>query len=225
MSGAAPSGVRRVGVKVCGIRDEVGLDAAIDAGVDWVGFVFFARSPRVVTPREASRLHARLQGRIPSVGLFVEPDDAEIALVLETVPLEILQLYTDPDRAAAVRARFGLPVWLAHGVSGREQLPRESRADGLVIESRPPRDANRPGGNGVAFDWSILAGWSAPAPWLLAGGLTADNVGSAIAASGAPAVDVSSGVESRPGQKDADLIRRFVSAARGGPGAVSSPAG
>lgn len=216
MSRAASTGAQQVKVKICGIRDETGLDAAIEAGADWVGFVFFARSPRVVTPEQALRLHDRLQGRMPAVGLFVEPDDAAIARVLETVRIEILQLYTDPERAAAVRDRFGLPVWLAHGVSTQEQLPRTSRADGLVIESRPPRDADRPGGNGVAFDWSILRAWSAPAPWLLAGGLTPDNVTQAIALSGAPAVDVSSGVEARPGEKDAELIRRFVSAARGG---------
>ena len=215
MSNPGQAGVSRVGVKICGIRDEVALDAAIEAGADWIGFVFFARSPRVVTPAQASRLRDRLDGRMPAVGLFVEPDDAEISRVLETVPLEILQLYTNPDRAAAVRDRFGLPIWLAHGVSSVGQLPLTSRADGLVIESRSPQDADRPGGNGLAFDWSILKGWSAPAPWLLAGGLTSHNVASAIAASGAQAVDVSSGVELRPGVKDAGLIRRFVSAARG----------
>ena len=209
------SGMPPVGVKICGIRDEAGLDAAVEAGADWVGFVFFARSPRVVTPVQAAKLHDRLQGRVPAVGLFVEADDAEIARVLETVPLEILQLYTDPDRAAEIRARFGLPVWLAHGVSGREQLPQASHADRLVIESRPPQDSDRPGGNGVAFDWSILRDWPAPAPWLLAGGLTPGNVAGAIAASGARAVDVSSGVETRPGVKDPGLIRRFVNAVRG----------
>jgi phosphoribosylanthranilate isomerase len=115
-----------------------------------------------------------------------------------------------------LRARFGVPVWRAVGVAGQGDLPAGADgADGFVVEPKPPRGATRPGGNAVALDWSMLAGWRAPAPWLLAGGLSPDNVAEAIAASGAAAVDVSSGVESRPGVKDAALIRAFVAAARG----------
>jgi phosphoribosylanthranilate isomerase len=207
--------VARTGVKICGIRDEAALDAAAEGGADWVGFVFFARSPRVVAAPAAAALQRRLGGRATSVGLFVSPTDDEIARTLDAVPLDILQLYTDPDRAAVLRDRFGLPVWLAHGVRGRDELPRATALDGLVVEARAPDGADRPGGNGVRFDWSITRDWTAPSPWLLAGGLTPDNVRAAIGASAAPAVDVSSGVEHAPGEKDPVLIRRFIAAARG----------
>lgn len=207
--------MHRTGVKVCGVRDVPALEAAAEAGADWIGFVFFARSPRAVTGAAAAALHRTLAGRSRSVGLFVAPDDDEIARVLDAVPLDILQIYAAPDRALALRDRFGLPVWLAQGVRHRDELPATTRLDGLVVEAKPPAGADRPGGNGVPFDWSIARGWAAPVPWLLAGGLTPDNVAAAIAASGAPAVDVSSGVERAPGDKDPALIRRFVAAARG----------
>jgi len=206
----------RTKVKICGIRDEPALDAAVDAGADWVGFVFFARSPRCITPQEAVILHRRLDGKAAAVGLFVEPEEADIERILQLVPLDILQLYTTPERARFLRSRFGRPVWLAHGVSRQDQLPTTHGPDGLVVESRAPDDASRPGGNGLSFDWSILQGWQAPVPWLLAGGLTPGNVGEAIKRSGATAVDVSSGVESSPGCKDPALIRRFVKSARAG---------
>lgn len=206
----------RIKVKICGICDEPALDAAIDAGADWVGFVFFARSPRCITPQDAAILHRRLDGVASAVGLFVEPEEADIERVLQQVPLDVLQLYTTPERAASLRSSFGRPVWLAHGVGRRDQLPATHSLDGLVIESRPPEDASRPGGNGLSFDWSILRGWQAPASWLLAGGLTPGNVGEAIALSGASAVDVSSGVETSPGCKDPTLIHRFIRSARGG---------
>lgn len=203
-------------VKICGIRDTTALEAAADAGADWIGLVFFARSPRAVTATTASLLHRRLDRRALTVGLFVEPSDHEIAEILDVVPLDILQLYTDADRALALRVRFGLPVWLAQGVGHSRQLPATTALDGLIIESRPPEGADRPGGNGVAFDWSITRNWTAPAPWLLAGGLTPDSVAEAIDRSGAPAVDVSSGVESSRGIKDPELIQRFIAAARAG---------
>ena len=204
----------RTGVKICGIYDESALEAAAEAGADWIGFVFFVRSPRAVAAADAASLHRRLGGRAASVGLFVAPTDDEVARVLDGVPLDILQIYADADRAAELRRRFGLPVWLAHGVRHRDELPDATALDGLVIEARPPAEADRPGGNGARFDWSIARHWVAPAPWLLAGGLTPDNVAEAVAASGTPSVDVSSGVEHAPGKKDPALIRRFVAAAR-----------
>lgn len=213
MSGAAG----RIAVKICGIRDEAALEAAVGAGADWIGLNFFPRSPRVVSAREAAALHRRLEGHVPSVGLFVEPADDEIERVLDAAPLDILQVYTSVERAEAIRVRFGRPVWLAHGVRCAADLPAATTLDGLVIEARPPADADRPGGNGVRFDWAIARDWTAPAAWMLAGGLTPDNVGAAIAASAAPAVDVSSGVESAPGIKDPMLIGRFIAAARGHP--------
>lgn len=205
----------RVGVKICGIRDEAGLEAAAEAGADWIGFVFFDRSPRAVSGSQAAALQRRLGGRVPSVGLFVDPDDDVVGRILDTTPLDILQIYATAERAAAIRARFRLPVWLAQGVTRAADLPACTTLDGLVIEARPPASADRPGGNGVRFDWSIARQWTAPVPWLLAGGLNPANVAGAIAASGAQAVDVSSGVEHAPGAKDPLLIHRFVAAARG----------
>lgn len=199
-------------VKICGVRTAEALEAS--AGADWVGFVFFARSPRCVTGGEVAAL---LEGRAAPrrVGLFVEPRDEEVRAVLGRVGLDVLQVYASEARVAELRALSGLEVWRAVGVAGVGDLPAESGADGLVVESRAPAGAGRPGGNGVAVDWGVLAGWAAPVPWLLAGGLDAGNVGDAVARSGARAVDVSSGVESAPGVKDAGMIRAFIDAARG----------
>nr|WP_194285501.1 phosphoribosylanthranilate isomerase [Komagataeibacter medellinensis] len=204
-----------VRVKICGLRDRAGLDAACEAGADWVGFVFFARSPRHVTAQEAGMLARTMPKAGPQrIGLFVRPTDVQIAEVLDHVPLDGLQIYDDAARATAIRARFGLPVWLAAGIASRADLPQACAVDGLVIESRPPTGSDRPGGNAHRFDWALTQKWQAPVPWLLAGGLDPDNVQLAIRQSGARAVDVSSGVESAPGIKSATLIHRFVQAAR-----------
>lgn len=204
-----------VRVKICGITTEPGMDAAVAAGADWVGLNFFPASPRHVTPRRAAELAAR-PGVPTLVGLFVKPQDAEIAAVLAEVKLDILQVYVEAARAAEIRARFARPVWRAVGVSTAEDLPREpGGVDGFVIEAKAPPGATRPGGNAVTFDWSILAGWHAPAPWLLAGGLDPQNVAAAIRATGATAVDVASGVEREKGVKDPALVAAFVRAARG----------
>jgi phosphoribosylanthranilate isomerase len=208
-------------VKICGMNDAASFDAAVEAGADWIGFVFFPRSPRALQPDEAARLSARHAGGPKRVGLFVAPSDADIAAVLERVRLDVLQLYVEAPRAAELRARFGVPVWRAAGVTVAADLPAEAGgADGFIVEPKPPAGATRPGGNAVALDWSLLAGWAAPAPWLLAGGLTPENVAAAIHASEARAVDVSSGVERSRGVKDPALIRAFVAAARQLSGAV-----
>ena len=198
-------------VKICGVRTAAALDAS--AAADWVGFVFFARSPRCVTAEAAAAL---LDGRETPrrVGLFVAPEDAEVREVLARVRLDVLQVHASEARVAELRALSGLEVWRAMGVAARDDLPRESVADALLVESRAPAGAERPGGNGLAMDWGLLQGWVPPVPWLLAGGLNAGNVGEAVARSGAVAVDVSSGVESAPGVKDAAMIREFIGAAR-----------
>jgi len=201
-------------VKICGLNTEAAFDAAVAAGADWVGFAFFPPSPRFVTPTRAAALSARLPDGPPRVGLFVDPTDAAIAEVLKTVSLDVLQIYGAVD-PAALRARFGRTVWRAAGFSAATDLPGKlGGADALLIEAKPPKDATRPGGNAVSFDWRIMHGWAAPGPWLLAGGLTVKNVAEAIRQTGAPAVDVSSGVESAPGVKDPDLIRAFVAEVR-----------
>ena len=202
-------------IKICGINSADGFDAAISCGADWIGFVFYARSPRSVTAEEAARLSARRAGGPGRVGLFVDPDPAMIEAVLKTVALDALQLYGEPRRLAGLALRFGLPVWRAVGVASVLDLPREADADRLVVEAKPPPDATRPGGNALRLDWSLLAGWAAPAPWMLAGGLSPANVAAALAATNARAVDVSSGVETAPGVKSPRLIRAFVEAVRG----------
>ena len=202
-------------VKICGINDPAAFDTAVEAGADWVGFVFFPPSPRYVTPEIAAGLSARLRGGPPRVGLFVEPTLAAIAAVLDIVKLDILQIYGVLDDLPTIRARFGLPVWRAAGIGSAADLPTSLfGADRLLLEAKPPAGADRPGGNATTFDWSILRGWTAPAPWILAGGLTPDNVATAIRETGSGAVDVSSGVEVRKGLKDAALIRSFVAAAK-----------
>lgn len=207
-------------VKICGINTREAMDAAADAGADWVGFVFFPPSPRAVLPKQATALSAYRPGGPLRVGLFVHPANDDVARVLDVMALDALQLHGTPARATELRARYGVPVWLVVPMAGREDLPDTAPGvDGLLLDTKPPADATLPGGNAQAFDWSILEGWKAPAPWLLAGGLTPDNVAAAIQVSGAPAVDVSSGVERMRGTKDAALVRAFVAAARG---AVSS---
>ena len=202
-------------VKICGINDAAGFDATVAAAADWLGFVLFPGSPRAVTPAQAAGLSALWPGGPARVGLFVDPADDEVAAALAALKLDVLQLYVPPARAAALRARFDVPVWRAVGVTEAAELPtRAEGVDGLIVEPKPPPGATRPGGNAVALDWSLLAGWRAPLPWLLAGGLTPGNVAEAIQASGATAVDVSSGVERARGVKDPDMIRAFVSAAR-----------
>jgi phosphoribosylanthranilate isomerase len=203
-------------VKICGINDPIAFDTAVEAGADWVGFVFFPPSPRYVTPDTAAALSARIVGGPPRVGLFVRPDIPAIARVLDVVRLDVLQIYDAADDLPTIRARFGLPVWRAVAIGAARIGRKISRtADRLLLESKPPIGANRPGGNATAFDWRILRDWSAVVPWVLAGGLTPDNVAAAVRETGAGAVDVSSGVESSKGVKDPALIRAFIAAAKG----------
>ena len=201
-------------VKICGVNSAEAFDAAYDAGADWIGFVFLDRSPRFVTPAKAAALSARRVGGPRRVGLFVDPSDKEIEWAVGALTLDVLQLYAPVGRVADIGSRFGVPVWRSCAVSAAEDLPREAgAAAALVIEARVGGD--RPGGLGVALDWTMLRGWKPGLNWLLAGGLTPGNVGAAVAMTGAAAVDVSSGVEISPGVKSGDLIRAFVAAARG----------
>ncbi len=213
-------------IKICGINSADGLAAAADAGADHVGFVFFPPSPRYLTPKQAATLRATRPDGPQSVGLFVKPGLDEIAAVLAEMRLDALQIYGDAALAQAVRIRFGLPVWLAVGVATPGDLAAAERAalglDGMVVEAKPPPGATRPGGNATALDWSLLAGWNPPLPWLLAGGLTPGNVAEAIALSGATGVDVSSGVEQEPGVKDPALIRTFITSSRNAAAALSA---
>ena len=213
-----------IAVKICGINDACGFDAACDAGADMVGFVFFPPSPRAITPAAAAALSVRRAGGPRRVGLFVDPDDAAIAAVLEAVPLDMLQLHdiASPDRARAIRTRFSLDTIIAIGVASREDAAAGIGRFGsvstmLLFDALPPAPGTPgalPGGNARAFDWSVLRGLAVPVPWLVAGGLTPENVAEAIRTSCARGVDVSSGVEARRGVKDPGLIAAFVAAAK-----------
>jgi phosphoribosylanthranilate isomerase len=206
-------------VKICGIRDVAGMEAAAAAGADLIGFVFFPPSPRAVTPEAAAALAATGPGP-GRVGLFVDPTDAELDAVLAAVPLDIVQLHGEetPARCAEVRARCGRPVMKALGIAARSDLDELERyapvVDRFLLDAKAPPGAPLPGGNAAPFDWSVVAGAEIPRPWLLAGGLTPDNVAEAIRTAGAPGVDVSSGVERARGVKDPGRIAAFVRAAR-----------
>lgn len=210
-----------VKVKICGLRTVADVMAAADAGASYVGFVFFPKSPRNVTIDEAAALAIEVPMGVAKVALVVNADDAFLDALTAKVPLDMLQLHGSetPARVAEVKARYSLPVMKAIGISTAADLEKidtyAAVADQLLIDAKPPKDANLPGGNGNAFDWQLLAGrkyWTKP--WMLAGGLTMDNVASAIATTGATQVDLSSGVESAPGVKDPALIHAFIAAAR-----------
>ncbi len=208
-------------VKICGINDTQGLDAAVAHGADLLGFVFFPPSPRAVTPAEAGALAARLGAGGPErVALVVDADDALLEAVVAGLRPDVLQLHgaETPARCAAVKARFGLPVMKALGIAEAADLALLADfapvVDRFLLDAKPPADATLPGGNAATFDWRLLAGQPIPRPWLLAGGLTADNVAEALRISGAPGVDVSSGVERSRGLKDAGRIAAFIAAAK-----------
>lgn len=207
-------------VKICGLTDEDAIDAAIEAGAEYLGFVFFAKSPRALTAERAAELTQFIEG-VQKVGLFVDPDDALLNEVLTHVRLDLLQFHGQetPERLAQVRDEYGVSVMkvipVAEAVDLKAAEPFYDVVDQLLFDAKPPQGSDLPGGNAVSFDWSILKGFTCPVPWMLAGGLTPANVAEAIKATGAKAVDVSSGVESAPGVKDADKIRAFIKAAQG----------
>jgi phosphoribosylanthranilate isomerase len=206
-------------VKICGLRTPATVAAAVDAGAAYLGFVFFPKSPRHVTPAEAAALALPVPPGVAKVGLVVDADDGLLDAITAQVPLDMIQLHgsESPARVQAVRARFGLPVMKAVGIAGPgdlEDLAAQARvADQILVDAKVPKDAALPGGNGLSFDWRLLAGRRWPVPWMLAGGLTAANVGEAAGLTGARQLDVSSGVESAPGVKDPALIRAFLAAA------------
>jgi phosphoribosylanthranilate isomerase len=207
-------------VKICGLTTAEALDAAIAAGADMGGFVFFAPSPRNLALDTARALGARVQGRLRKVALSVDADDELLADSIAALKPDLLQLHgkETPDRVRAVKARFKLPVMKAIAVERAADLAAVSRyvgvADRLIFDARAPREATRPGGLGKAFDWRLLANLDPALPFMLSGGLDADNVAEALRITHAPGVDVSSGVERAPGVKDPDKIRAFVRAAR-----------
>lgn len=207
-------------IKICGISTAAALDAAIAARADYTGYVFFPASPRNVTVAQAATLSARNAGRTRTVGLFVDATDAQIAEAVAAARIDILQLHGSetPARAAALKAQLGLPVWKALSVATRDDVERASAfagaADLVLFDAKAPKGAALPGGLGLSFDWTLLGAHRGPLPWGLAGGLSPDNITDAVRSTGAPLVDVSSGVESAPGIKDEERIRTFCFNAR-----------
>jgi phosphoribosylanthranilate isomerase len=209
-----------VQVKICGINGVESADAAVRAGADFVGLVFHAGSRRNLAPDFARALAEHLRGRVRLVALVADAGDERIAAIVEAVRPDVLQLHgtETPERVAELRTRFGTAMMKSIAVAEASDLSDVARyeavSDMLLFDAKAPRDAERPGGHGAAFDWQLLRTRKFSRPWLLAGGLKPDNVARAIAASGAPGVDVSSGVESAPGHKSPELIRAFIDAAR-----------
>ena len=209
-------------VKLCGLNTPEAMDAAVSAGADMIGLNFYPPSPRAVTTEDGARLAQRAGARVRKAGLLVNPDDELLIRVTQSVPLDLLQLHGEipAERVAEIRARFGLPVMLALPIAREEDFdavtPFEPVADRFLFDAKPPKTMKGalPGGNAISFDWQLLAGRSFRRPWMLAGGLTTDNVAQAVQISGAKAVDTASGVEEAPGKKSVEKIKAFVAAAR-----------
>lgn len=207
-------------VKICGLTSDESVDAAVEAGADMVGFVFFPPSPRAVEIDRARQLAARVPEGIVKVALSVDADDALLAAIAGDVGVDLMQLQgmESPERVQAIRDLTGLPVMKAVPIADHGDVVRARRyepmVDRFLFDAKPPKGATRPGGNAMAFDWQVLAGETWSKPWMLAGGLTAENVADAIRISGAPGVDVSSAVEDGPGFKNPRKIRQFVEAVR-----------
>jgi phosphoribosylanthranilate isomerase len=207
-------------VKICGLRTPEALDAALAAGADLVGFVFFPPSPRHVGCEAVRALGERVQGRARKVALSVDASDTDLAMLVEALKPDLLQLHgkETPERVATLRSRFHLPVMKALPVESKSDLAPvriyEKVADRILFDARAPREATRPGGLGKSFDWRLLEGLDLQVPFMLSGGLDAGNVAEALRITRAPSVDVSSGVERSPGDKDPDKIHAFVRAAR-----------
>jgi phosphoribosylanthranilate isomerase len=208
-----------VAAKICGLSSDAAVAAAVDGGAAYLGFVFYPPSPRAVTPERAAQLCAAVPAGIARVGLFVDADDEMIAATLAVAPIDILQFHgsESPRRVAAAKLRFDRKVMKAVPIGGTDDLSRaetyQDTADFLLFDAKSTRLDALPGGNGLVFDWRLIAGREWRLPWMLSGGLTAGLLSEAVRISGAACIDVSSGVESRPGEKAPDKIRAFLAAA------------
>jgi phosphoribosylanthranilate isomerase len=208
-------------VKICGLSTPETVAASAAAGAAYVGFVFFQKSPRNVTIEQARALAIDVPVGVAKVALTVDPDDTQLQSICEAVPLDMIQLHGNetPERVADVRALTGLPVMKAVGIAGADDVEKldayAAVSDQLLVDAKPAPDGELPGGNGITFDWRLISNRRWSQPWMLAGGLTPQNVAEAIRLTGARQIDVSSGVESAPGIKDEAAIRAFVTAAQG----------
>ncbi len=209
-----------VSVKICGLATVDDVYACAQAGANYMGLVFFEKSPRNISIPAARELALAAPLGLAKVALVVNPSDAELDAITQTVPLDMIQLHGKEtlERVAQVKARYGLPVMKAVGIADADDLPKlESYfgvADQILVDAKPPQGGELPGGNGLSFDWRLIAGRRWPCPWMLAGGLNPDTVAEAIKMTGATQVDVSSGVEDAPGIKSPDLIQKFIQNSR-----------
>jgi phosphoribosylanthranilate isomerase len=207
-------------IKICGLKTEAALEAALAGGASHVGFIFFAKSPRYVEPAEAARLRVLTAGKAKAVAVTVDAGDDFLDVIVNALRPDLLQLHgkESPDRVVEVKTRYGLPVMKVFPVRMAADLeamrPYRGIADRMMFDAKPPAGSELPGGNGVAFDWRILAGLDGGGNYLLSGGLNAGNIGEALRLANPPGVDVSSGVESAPGVKDPALIAEFFRAIR-----------
>ena len=207
-------------VKICGLKTPQDVDAVVAAGADFCGLTFVPKSKRFISVAEAAELSQLAAPDLTRVALTVDADDALLDTIMGSVGIDMIQLHghESPERVAAVKSRYNVPVLKAVGVADAADVAEIARytpvTDWILLDAKPPKDAAVPGGNGLSFDWRLIADVTWQVPWMLAGGLTEDTVGEAIARTGAKVVDLASGVESAPGVKDAEKARRFVAAAR-----------
>ena len=207
-------------IKICGLKTPEAVAAALDGGASHVGFIFFEKSPRNVAVETAGMLRKAARGRAQAVAVSVDANDAALDAIVAAMAPDMLQLHggESPERVAAVKARYGLPVMKAFAVRDASDLarivPYRGVADRFLFDAKPPKGAELPGGNGIPFDWRVLAGLDDSVDYMLSGGLNADNIGAALSAVSPHGIDISSGVESAPGEKNPDLIRDFFRAVR-----------
>ncbi|MDX8540006.1 MULTISPECIES: phosphoribosylanthranilate isomerase [Mesorhizobium] len=207
-------------IKICGLKTDAAMAAALAGGASHVGFIFFAKSPRYIEPADAGRLREAARGKALAVAVTVDASDAFLDEIVARMQPDMLQLHGSetPGRVAEVKARYGLPVMKALSISETADLERIKPfvgiADRFLFDAKPPKGSELPGGNGVAFDWHILAGLDAGVDYMLSGGLNAVNIGDALRSANPPGIDISSGVESAPGVKDPALIEQFFRAVR-----------
>lgn len=207
-------------IKICGLKTDDAVAAALDGGASHIGFIFFAKSPRNIDPVEAGRLRKAAIGRAKAVAVTVDADDATLDAIVAAMKPDFLQLHGHEtvERVAQVKARFGLPVIKAFALRERDDLdqikPYDGVADMFLFDAKPPKGSELPGGNGVSFDWQLLSALDGQDPYMLSGGLNAANIGAALQATNARGIDISSGVESAPGVKDVSLIKEFFQAVR-----------
>jgi phosphoribosylanthranilate isomerase len=207
-------------IKICGLKTEEAVDRAVALGATHIGFIFFAKSPRHIEPADAGRLADRVRGKVKIVSVSVDPDNDDLDEIVALMRPDILQLHgrETPDRLLTIKAVTGLPVWKALSIANADDLRRIEAYDGIanrfLLDAKPPRNSELPGGNGVSFDWRLLGGLDASVDYMLSGGLNKDNVGEALSIARPTGIDTSSGVESSPGVKDLDMMDEFFEAVR-----------